>query len=105
MFSLLSKDLDEAEDQNESGTRLIFAQNFAGEDFSRPHSFHTEIQLQKRILGEALKRCLQGCIPLLVDESFSSPTRKEPISDALKARNQSREGIGTGWTGFQASGS
>lgn len=41
---------------------------------------------------------------MLVDESFSSPTRKEPISDALKARNQPREGIGTGWTGFQAGG-
>lgn len=95
MFSLLSKD------QDESGTRLLFAQRFAGEGFSRPHSFHREIQLQKRILGEALKQCLQGYIPVLVDESFSSPTRKEPISDALKARNQPREGTGTGWTGFQ----
>ena len=87
MFSLPSENL------NETRTLLLFAQRFTGEEVSRPHSFHTEIQLQKSILGKDCKRCLQGCIPGLVDESFSSPTREKPIFKELKARNRSREGI------------
>lgn len=81
IFSLSGEDLDE------TGTQLLFAQRFTGQNFFRPHSFHIEIQLQKSVLGKDHERCLQACIPGLVDESFSHPTREKPISSALKARN------------------
>lgn len=104
MFPLPSKDLDEAEDQNESGTRFLFAQKFTGEDFSTPHSIHQKSS-SRRGFWERPQTMPAGLHSCAVDESFSSPTRKEPISDALKAREQSREGVGAGWTGFQALGS